>query len=191
MSQGQIIEGRIMPGGWHYFQGNDKITGYSLEDLLENVRDHRLANGIDVGNVYADVEAQVCQKYPAQCRGSRGKIVSDPKAKKIHLTDRIARWASKIGNKNAPKVDRGTAEARARICMACPSNVDWQSSGCNKCTKNARQLSAILRGAMEVGDAERLMACSVHGHDNRTAVWIGREAWLKTDRHVPENCWMK
>lgn len=186
----RVITGRIMHGGWNFLHGEDVIRANSFEELLEAVRDYRLANGIDVGNVYADVEAQICQRYPDQCKGYTP--YADPNAKgvkEIRVIDRIARWAAKIGGLAHRRVRSDEAERRAAICTSCIENVNWLS-GCSGCVKNAERLCALIRGSSESSKASNLKACKILGHCNRTAIWLDLTLINKSDT-VPAHCWAK
>lgn len=186
-----------MPTGWNYIQGgNEKLEGGdviragSFQELLEAVLDYRTSNGIDVGNVYLDVETQICSRFPQQCKGyTPFTDANHPEVKRIRIIDRIARWAAKIGSGQTRKVHQDEAERRAAICEACPNNVAWQAD-CGGCMKNAQRLCALIRGTSDVSKAGNLRACKVLGHCNRTAIWLDMALINKSDE-APANCWAK
>lgn len=52
-------------GGWVFTtERGVNLIGETFELLKKNVTAHRLANGITLGNVQADIEAQLVSRFP-------------------------------------------------------------------------------------------------------------------------------
>lgn len=55
----------IPPGGWAYKQGNYLLTSDSFDSLATLIKEHRVSNGITVGNVVEDIENQIAENNPS------------------------------------------------------------------------------------------------------------------------------
>lgn len=61
-----IISHTVMPPmGWKYTTDRGvNLVGETFDLLKKNVATHRIANGIAVGDVQADIEAQLVSRFP-------------------------------------------------------------------------------------------------------------------------------
>lgn len=62
--RGRISHGVKPPGGWKFQQGDIIISGNDWMDLIKNVREHRKANKIPLGNVEGECEDYVLSIHP-------------------------------------------------------------------------------------------------------------------------------
>lgn len=60
----KISHGLVPPGGWKFKQGQFTIEGDHFEDLVQNVRYHRISNIMPEGNVVDDIENQIIKQFP-------------------------------------------------------------------------------------------------------------------------------
>lgn len=60
-----IISHCLVPsGGWKYTQGTTVLFGETFDLLVQNVKNHREANGIPPGDVVDDIEKQIGEEQP-------------------------------------------------------------------------------------------------------------------------------
>lgn len=55
----------LPPGGWKFQQGNVLLVAETFDLLVANVKSHRIANGIEAGNIVQDIEKQLVEKHPS------------------------------------------------------------------------------------------------------------------------------
>lgn len=53
------------PGGWVYKQGDYLLKEDTRDSLVALVTEHRVSNGIAVGNVVEDIENQLAKNNPS------------------------------------------------------------------------------------------------------------------------------
>lgn len=54
---------QVVPScGWEFLQGETKITATTWDDLLKYVKEHRVSNGIPIGNFVKDIEDQIKER---------------------------------------------------------------------------------------------------------------------------------
>ena len=184
----------IPPGGWHFIQSDVKITGSSLDDLYEAVQNFRVDNNLPLGDVKGDVDRYICGTYPTYCHGvdhvsinveSRNRITAS-----AELLQDITTWANNVLRGTTPHqlVSDDEAERRSKICISCPSNVNWRA-GCSSCIVSADRICAAVRQGRETHTTRILGGCHQLRHDNRTAVFLDKEV-LATGANLPTNCWL-
>lgn len=187
------IEGLVPPGGWHYWQGDVKLEGYSMENLYKVVQDYRAENHLPTGDVKGDVNSFICGNYPRNCHGVDSVVVVsvDSPTRQSELLNDITVWAKNIltSQKQIRLVSDELAEARALTCLNCPKNINWKS-GCGSCIVATDRLCASIRQGRDTQNTKKLRGCSVLRHDNRAAVFFDKEHFEVTNS-VPENCWLK
>jgi len=186
------ITGMIPPGGWHYYEGDVKLTAHSCEALYKTVEDYRAENHLPVGDVKGDVNSYLCSNHPNYCHGVDMVVVTSvaPATRRDELLQDITVWARNIllSNKRVNMVSEDLAEQRAKICLGCKFNVNWRA-GCSSCIVAADRLSASIRQARETKSSRVLGGCSKMRHDNRSAVFFDLKEFNKTS-DLPEHCWL-
>lgn len=183
----------VPPGGWHYWQGDVRLDGYTLEALYKVVEDYRAENHLPIEDVRGDVNSYLCGNFPNYCYGAVSVAVTSmtPPTQQSELLNDVMVWARNIltSQKQIRLVSHELAEARARTCLNCPKNVGYRT-GCGSCTTATDRLSASIRQGRDTQSTKKLRGCSVLRHDNRAAVFFDKEHFEVTNS-VPENCWLK
>lgn len=186
------IIGMIPPGGWHYYDGDAKLTGHSYDNLLEVVTNFRAENYLPVGDVEGDVNSYICSKNPNFCHGVDMVVVTsvNTPSQKTELLNDVTIWAKNVINssKEVALVSSELAEQRAKICLNCKQNVQWKS-GCGACVKATDRLSASIRQAKETKTSKALGGCLLLRHDNKSAVFMSRDSISPSD-NLPVDCWL-
>lgn len=194
--QTRVITGLVMPGGWHY-SADGKRRPYhaeSYEDLLQKEMDYRLVNNLEVGDVKADIDRYICTAFPHQCRPEYGnyhhhappEVAQIPRGTEKRLVDHLIDWGFEVNKPELDMVPTPEAERRAEACIQCPFNTQWRDQ-CPSCVAKAERLFALIRRGKDVTPWRRLNCCSLHKHDNRTAIWL-RDP--KAKKPSPGNCWI-
>jgi hypothetical protein len=199
-----IITSVVPPGSWHYPQklssGQEvKITGFSFEQLLENMLDFRRrhielcgAESAYIEQVRADLKAYLCATFPQNCADSRTApqsahgigIVSREYHRPI---DRAGDWLANIADDRPEFLDLGLANARAEICAMCPQNIRWVTP-CAPCNETIEVRMQNFKGNLRTPLDRRLHLCRVYGHLNQVAVWL-KNTGSTPLYPPPENCW--
>jgi hypothetical protein len=122
-----MITSVVCPGGWHYPQALSdgqtvKITGFSFEQLLENMLDFRRrhldlcgAEGARIEAVRSDLKKYLCAHFRQNCADSNSGPVYQTG---IGVTDyqrpidRAGNWLGAIANMALDKVDVALAASR-------------------------------------------------------------------------------
>lgn len=189
---GKPILGMVPPGGWHYYQSDVKLTGYSYPDLLRVVENYRAENHLPGGDVEGDVNSYICSNWPNFCHGvDMVAIISvRPQTAAGDLLNDIQTWAKGIlqSTEAHPLVIDDLAEQRAKVCRACPQNVNWRG-GCSACVAATDRLCASVRQARDTASSAVLGGCALMRHDNRAAIFMDRSVLLKAT-NLPGNCWV-
>lgn len=187
------IHGFKPPGGWHYKDGDVLLEANTLNELYNIVESFRAENYLNVGDVKGDINAFLCGTYPNYCHGVDMVIVTSvsPPNRESELLSDITTWSKNIlnSNKQVHLVSSELAEARARICLDCPRNINWRS-GCGACVTATERLSTSIRKARDTASTPRLGGCAVLRHDNRSAVFFDAEH-LEISGNLPDKCWLK
>lgn len=184
----------IPPGGFHYYQSDVKLTGYSLDDLYKTVENYRAENSLPLGDVKGDVDRFICGTYPTFCHGidhlsinvkSRNAMTAS-----AELLQDITAWANNVLRGTIPHnlVKDEEAERRAKICIACPKNINWRA-GCTSCIHATDRTCASVRQGRDTKTTPVLGGCYSLRHDNRTAVFLDKELLASTG-DLPTNCWL-
>ena len=188
----QPIIGMIPPGGWHYYQSDTKITGYSYADLLKSVESYRAENHLTSGDITGDVNGYICSNWPQFCHGVDMVAITsiDAQTATGDLMNDIQTWAKNIlqSQEPHPLVLDALAEQRAQICRRCPSNVNWRG-GCGACVASTERVCASVRQARDTASTPVLGGCALMRHDNRTAVFMDRNQ-IQRSTNIPAECWV-
>jgi hypothetical protein len=183
----------VPPGGWHYIDGDVKLTAYSYDNLIKTVENYRAENNLPQGDVVGDVNSFICTNWPNTCHGVDMVVITSVNAP-TQATDLLADiqvWAKNILHSNKPLmlVHDEVAETRARVCRACPENINWRA-GCTSCITAADRLCASIRQGRDTPSSQVLGGCRLMRHDNRTAIFFDKDQIMKSES-VPNNCWCK
>tara|TARA_R110000868_G_scaffold73521_5_gene213208 strand:- start:5312 stop:5851 length:540 start_codon:yes stop_codon:yes gene_type:complete len=178
-------------------QGDVRIDAPTLKDLYDVVQKNRFDNGIPVGDVTHDVNSQLCGRFPRNCKG--GEIVSESLTLSMSdgvspldkLIEDATGWAINFVKRVEPfaLLPDAHADSRAAICERCPANKSYRGA-CPTCVANLVRNSALVRQGRGTKLTEKLGACAILRHDNRTAVFLSSDA-LSTSQDLPERCWLK
>lgn len=199
----RIIQGMIMPTGWHYMQplpvgGTTRIDSHDCESLIQAIVDFRMNNMMPIGDPLADLEHYVCDQWPTFCHSVPGAIVNvqvnvgADRAAPQTFVDRMVLWMEQQTNDLGQHslVLSGEAQRRADICKRCNLNMPWRTS-CGTCNGNVDRVATMLRQGNELPNHDgHLKACRILAQENRTAVWMRRER-LGHDASLPAHCWLK
>lgn len=181
------------PGGYHFFEGDVKLTASTLDKLYKTVESFRAENYLPSGDVEGDVNTYICGNWPNHCYGVDMVVVTsvNPLTRATELLNDITVWAKNMLHSQKPlqMVSDDLAEQRAKICLNCKYNVNWRS-GCGACIVANDRLSASVRQARETASSKVLGGCSKMRHDNRSAIFFDREEFTPTN-DLPDNCWLK
>lgn len=187
------IQGMVPPGGWHYYQSDVRLQGYSYDDLLKAVEHYRAENHLPIGDVEGDVNSYLCSNWPMYCHGVDMVTITsvNPLTASGELMQDIGVWARNILQSTEPNplVPDDLAEERAKVCRGCSENVNWRG-GCSSCVVSTDRLCASVRQARDTASSAVLGGCRLMRHDNRTAIFLDRDA-LQKSANLPDYCWVK
>ena len=191
------------PGGFIFDQvlgdgSLTRITGASLDNILDLVLKFRLVHGVLLAGVeatpeavFADYNAQVCTKYPWLCSARRQTPVvimpQSPVAGFEPMLTRMQRWIDTVRVGLPAFTDIQTATNRAMICAQCPQNIDWMTN-CGSCNQNLTSLSVQIRGARRLGIDQMLKGCRAFGTLQELAVWL-ESPGNEQKYPAPPICW--
>lgn len=191
----------VPPGGFRYIQRetNATLSAPSLPELLVKVRDHRLANNLPISLEWkAQVENWLCETMPVGiCRHVPGTrdIPLPPAHRPLSVVEAIT-GAKILGAwlfKGFQKISQEEADARSRICAACPFNQPGE--GCTTCASNAmREAVESVLGRSRTVAHDSLNVCNVCGCSLKVAVWCPKELIEKNKpaeqkETKPSFCW--
>lgn len=181
----------VPPGGWHFDDTSTgslvRIEGESFNDVAERILKHRLANSVPPGNPAGELAQSICGPYPHFCDDNTpgsNPVIGDPRGP---MSRRVASWMASFFSQygGAEAVSAQVAEERARVCRACPHNVDFNRGGCPSCLSSVQRLSFVWRRDRSTSRQEELKGCDITSQHNPTAVW----APLPAAEGVPMECW--
>jgi hypothetical protein len=194
-----------MPGGWHYHQPlrsgqEQRIEGRTYQELVSRVFMFRLQHielvpaGTAIRNrVEMDMMDWICTRWPQTCTGFKGELPKypDPQGRPTYVRpiNRVEEWFARLSTSQLEWVDASTASKRARICLGCPLNQNWQT-GCGPCNTNLRQKALLLRGSHKTGFEPQLKACIAYGWMLEVAVWL-EDGHAQATRKPPPECWQR
>lgn len=183
------IIGIIPPSGWHYYDGDARLTGHNYNNLIKVVEEYRAENHLPIGDVEGDVNSYICSNWPTFCHGVDMVTITSVNPSGDLLND-IQTWARNIQNSkdHVQYVTDDLAEQRAKICRSCPNNVNWRG-GCSSCINATDRLSASVRQGRDTASSAVLGGCSLMRHDNRTAIFLDRDE-LQSASNLPADCWI-
>lgn len=177
------------PNGFEFIDA-EKIrhTGKNIHDLISTVAAYRTRRGLDAGDPIAEVNRQLCEKYPSRCLNGNAKTkgaTSRPRG--ASLGTRISGWLRVIWLKASRKqlefVTDEESKRRAQICAGCAEHVAMPG-GCAACSETVHQISFQVRAGRDKYTAPLLM-CKFAATDLRV------DALLKqpVSETAPAHCW--
>lgn len=199
-----MITSVVCPGGWHYPQllasgQSVKITGFSFEQLLENMLDFRRrhielcgSENATIEVVRADLKDYLCKNFKQNCADAH---TAPAQAIGIGITnyqkpiDRAANWIAAAALQRHEFVDAALAAQRAQICVQCRQNTRWET-GCMPCNDNVLVRLQQMKGSMRTPYDRQLHMCRVFGWLNEASVWLAGEP-PAVEQEVPAHCWAK
>ena len=186
------ILGMLPPSGWHYIEGDVRINGVTYDSLIQNVEHFRAENHLPSGDVEGDVNSFICSNWPQFCHGVDMVAITsvNPETDTMALLNDIQSWAKNLQQSQEPinMVTDELAEQRAKTCRNCPENVNWRG-GCSSCISTTERLTAGVRQGRDTASSAVLGGCKSMRHDNRTAIFIDKDQFLKAT-NLPANCWL-
>lgn len=174
----------------------------NFSQLLDRIKEYRKANAIPIGLGFADeVEREVCLRYSAECSET------DPRVPNIHngrltIEDVVRGTMAMVAFKmsGSKLVEPEEAERRAKICLKCPYNVDFQ----RPCGSLCGELKDVVHGIIGSKTTEydsNLRSCAVCHCYNSSAIWVPleiqmkgiserqRDQFLFVNEEVETGCW--
>lgn len=194
MSKIPALNPHVYPDGGFKFRDADGVTFQegSLGDLVEAVRAFRVRHGKPMGDVGAEVMAQICARSPQSCRVDQDPTATRVAIASVRFGSRVVRWIGLVvdamSTKPIPLVGKAEAERRAQICKECPRQAVWRT-GCLGCDGTANRLALSVRMNKETASSGKLLACEVLSEDTRTSIWLAQKPAASKD--LPENCWRR
>jgi hypothetical protein len=186
-------------GGFTYTQPESglTLTGHSWEQLVNRVKQHRVANKYPIHvNIEAEIEDQCCRNTVTDEWCSEAKNL--PPAPKWQRIAEVLYFTKTLAEKflrGNQQVEQATANERASICSGCPDNV--KVYGCEGCGRGVVE-EAIRRvsGASTTAYDDQLQTCRWCGCFNAAQIWFPLEILQNNmsreiRKALPEFCWKK
>lgn len=181
----------LYPAGGRVFTDGDGtfFRGSSWKALIAKVTEYRKGRGAAVGDVWAEIQAQICGKMPGFCHESRPLAVTA--AGSMTFNQRIVHWlAWALGQKRVNATSRISAEEaarRAEICVRCPQQHALNAS-CGACIRSIEQSRTVILDGKRSAHLN-LHGCAVLGEDCPTSVHLNLPP--SDNPALPGNCWRK
>lgn len=166
----------LMPhGGLFYIE--DPLTKKPLEGTTFNmVYDraiaYRRANSIPIGLDFEDeLEAQICEKYPAECEISKRAMGVSLVAPGLYDVARASAIMIKHKVNESELVSQDEANARAQTCSRCPFRAQM-TLPCSRCFSALENVVGWITGARHTPYDEKLAACGICKCYLSASVWL-------------------
>lgn len=149
-----------------------EFRNYQFDGLVSKIRAHRQANGFPIGLEFEqEVENQVCQNHPDECEAFDPRI---PRRRRLALSDVLRGTGVMMQHKLAgsPLESREVAEARARTCLKCQWNTDFDrpcSTGI--CGELKALVSSVINHQGTQYDRD-LKSCNICGCFIQASIWL-------------------
>ena len=192
-----LIDKTLTPNnGWRYLQPESgmMIRSTSLNNLIDAVREHRVANGYSIQMDFDRVvEEGVCKEIPGACHEVPDRLL--PLRMKLANVMRFTMTLGESILKGSPRVDDKEANRRASICSDCPANV--RVDGCGGCNSGkVNELVGKITGAKPTSHDNKLESCKYCGCFNKAQVWFPLDLLQKhtseeIQKELPQHCWKK
>ena len=191
------------PGGWYWVEPTTQriFKHYARDAFFEQIRDHRLAQGIPIEPGWQEViEDQMCREHPEWGRevclrteryGERRPFSLAAMQSFINV---MVSWIGGMLMGREVFVPQKEAERRAAICMTCEFNAPLPGS-CGACAQKIAQALTII-GSRKTEFDDSLGACALCSCALKVAVHMPLEAQqaglsedLKDEFRRVKYCW--
>lgn len=180
------------PDGRVYMESDGtRFRGDSWRDLEAKVAEYRRLRGMPAGDVSADINAQLCAKYPSFCGDTSPRPIAN--AHSLTFNQRVLHWvAHMLGVKRSnptlfTRASDEEAAARAAICARCPAQQGLVQS-CEACIRSVETgRRVLLDGAPS--RHQNLLPCRVLAEDTTVTVHLNQPAVDVAE--LPAECWRK
>lgn len=211
-----------LPGGFSFLH---PVTGlvvgpeHSLQDLVTAVQEHERAMILQLPGLVpvtrAEVEEQVCRRFPSSCLNLPPEPQEPPRApipvrylapptpvqdaqppapapgpltwkSVIRATKALGRWVLA----GRPKPPLPVIAGRAAICRACPQHYTGSIPGCTGCNSGALRTAVVSLVGPPPPEAEALSVCSACGCALPAKVQLPVEFLLAEKDKLPPECWI-
>lgn len=188
---------RPVGGAWYYTQvweGHDVRIPFSgsaksARDLVEQVRDFRIKQGIELGDIEFDV-ATFVKRYSPQNDRFKGRNIGQPKIREIEpMIYQLRAWVNSIAEQKPRLIIRQEAMERADICAKCPLNIKWETK-CGDCNDEVNFASQCVRKIPSTAMDGVLKACRAHKIHLLSAVFLDQDFLPKRSESAPDTCWL-
>ena len=150
--------------------------GSNFTQLVTSIRAYRYSMGLPCGlGLEDEIEQEVCLKYAAECNET-SPLIPNIHNRRLSFQDVINGTRALIAFKVAgsPLVDSVEAARRAKICAACPWNVDFQRP-CNFICGELKDLVLKIVGSSTTPHDDSLRSCAICSCHNQAQVWLPLE----------------
>ncbi len=179
----------IPPGGRRFVEQDGSVhRGDSWKHLQRVVEAYRVRAGYEVGDVWTEIQNQVCGGSPEFCReveGVPGVKASSP------FNTKILQWlAWAIGRKRVNALETVSDDEslrRAAICQSCPRQRAL-STTCGQCLLDVAAARLALRDGIASAH-QNLHPCDVLKEDCAASVHVKLPA--SNNPELPANCWRR
>jgi hypothetical protein len=181
---------RIPPNGFRCICPvvGGELCGADFIDLVDKANAAIVASGhVPPPDLARQVEHSLCDDLPGYkfCKPCSSMKQTVSFSAIVRWVRAMYEFATKRGFQ---LVSQGEAERRAKICAACPYQVE--TSGCWGCKGIAGLLPAIA-GARTTAYDPQLKACGVCGCYNAVSVHLPVSHEDEADLVFPDHCWKK
>lgn len=196
-----IIEAiKPIGGGWRYMQtakdgSLQRIPSQGAaptgRNLVEQVRQYRINEGIEMGDPDSDVAHYIAKVSPQNdAYKGKGVLLNQPRPEHhVPLIQRIREWLDGLGPKKPTLMTTGEATERAQICVNCPQNIRWRTA-CGECNQAVDYLSITVRNIASFPLDDALHGCRLHNLHLGCAVFIDPDYLPAKVAVAPINCWI-
>lgn len=185
------INKNLYPPDGYVFRETDGShhRGSNWKSLEDRVRTYREINGLPAGDVWGDIEAQICVRIPHFCRSQTKTPVR--RREGSSLNGRVTGWIGRqLGTKRAGRITFASdeeARRRAAICGRCPQQ-QALSKTCGDCLRQVAKARAVIFGRKPLV-SQNLEACGVLGEDSTLAIHINQPS--ADPNGLPADCWRR
>jgi hypothetical protein len=187
----------VPPGGFRYVcpETQQRVSAASLNELISAAESHRKSNKLPVSQDFRfELEDQLCSAMPpGTCKHEAGVAYSGPRrltfADVVSATKTLGGWFIK----GAPKVAQAEADRRAKICLSCPMNQNFD--GCTSCAeKDLREVMVGFMGDSKTEYDANLWTCFSCGCTLKAAIWfpldlLKKNMTTEVKAMLPKHCW--
>lgn len=178
----------VPSGGWFVKCPivDEMVYGGDFGDMVGNCEKLLISKGITPPvDLVSQIENNLCDRLA----GDINCVPCTSVQQKLGFGE-IVRWVRAMYNfainNKFQLVEQEEAERRAKICAACPHQIN--TSGCWGCKGIAGMLPAIA-GARQTSYDQQLRACGICGCYNAVSVHLPVEAQGGEDLEFPDFCW--